>query len=126
MPSINITPMAPSRGWILCGPRTCETFYVAALTAAAAAAAFAAAAGEHQDLASEQASRVAAMTATLTQEVARFFSNTERGHDSCPPRTGSMSCGCWMAKHHPRALVIRLRTLGRLRFTCVLRDRWQH
>jgi hypothetical protein len=114
---INITPTLAWLDFVW----TVDVCDVAALTAA-----FAAAAGEHQDLASEQASRVAAMTATLTQEVARFFSNTERGHDSCPPRTGSMSCGCWMAKHHPRALVIRLRTLDRLRFTYVLRDRWQH
>eukprot|EP01052_Picozoa_sp_SAG31_P077117 SAG31_NODE_36454_length_313_cov_0.728972_1_plen_59_part_10 len=38
------------------------------------------------------------MTAMLTKEVASFYSNQERGHDSCPPNIHG-SCGCWMAKN---------------------------
>eukprot|EP01051_Picozoa_sp_SAG22_P002535 SAG22_NODE_114_length_19318_cov_13.809980_9_plen_209_part_00 len=55
--------------------------------------------GEHVDLALEQPQRVAAMAKLLSDERAKFFSNSDTGTNSCPPDTGAENCACWMAKN---------------------------
>jgi len=55
--------------------------------------------GEHVDISGDEPHRVTAMTQTLKSLRSDFYTNTERGTDSCAPwmDTETYSCGCLMA-----------------------------
>ena len=54
---------------------------------------------EHVNLASAQPTRLAAMQTQLATLRKGYYSNDQKGVNSCPPGV-KMECACWMAVHH--------------------------